>query len=592
MPSCIVTVGGLSQKDYKELQQFHFEIRKRWLHEPLTLANMHPWAINNCFLTAIEHPTEQNHPLISVVTTAYKSKHRIHRPYQALLHETYTNWEWIVVSDDPPPHEGEEKDNDSNWQTLCKFAEYDIRIRVYRSSHHDGYIGSVKNVASSLARGAFVLELDHDDGIVPQLLEWIRAAAKQFPDAGFFYSDFCELDEITLKAFSYSDDICPLAGGIRRERFNLGFGAYMKKRVSGRWQNVCMSCPINPRTVRSIMGMPNHVRVWRTDILRALSNYQPALPVADDYELLVRTFINSKRLNFSWVRIAQLGYLQYQNTQNNNFTCIRRQLITNLVRLISHRYEWSLHNRLLETGGDYQPLNEEQELVAWDSREVDYPRFEKVWRPDQDQIITIILPTYDNISGLVPALQSLVRQTDEKWEALVIGDACPKLNAFMEAAPLDPRIQYWNLHVRRDDHLRTAMNYGWKMCTNTKWAIFMDHNDRWSEDTLARLRQLTVKHPKAMFTILERPFSSDYVLFQQRPLAERHGYWPARTQIFQTWKQRGDEHVIQPIDGGRERVLSGGGGRRILTVLREPYVYLGTGLLIILFSLVFWLTCD
>ena len=63
-------------------------------------------------------------------------------------------------------------------------------MRLYRRSCNSGNIGNVKNEAVSLCRGKYVLELDHDDEILPDVLKDSVEYFEAHPDVGFIYMDF------------------------------------------------------------------------------------------------------------------------------------------------------------------------------------------------------------------------------------------------------------------------------------------------------------------------------------------------------------------------------------------------------------------
>jgi hypothetical protein len=67
--------------------------------------------------------------------------------------------------------------------------------------------------------------------------------------------------------------------------------------------------------------------------------------VADDYELIVRTFLKSRIAH-----IPKLGYIQYVNNDASNTTDKRRPEIQRLVRMVSGYYDKQIHERLLELG--------------------------------------------------------------------------------------------------------------------------------------------------------------------------------------------------------------------------------------------------
>jgi len=78
---------------------------------------------------------------------------------------------------------------------------------------------------------------------------------------------------------------------------------------------------INPRAIRFNIGMPNHARMWRRDIYQKIGGHNIKFPVADDFELIIRTFINTRMIH-----VKEMLYLQYSDknttTSNNSIDII------------------------------------------------------------------------------------------------------------------------------------------------------------------------------------------------------------------------------------------------------------------------------
>jgi hypothetical protein len=93
-----------------------------------------------------------------------------------------------------------------------------------------------------------------------------------------------------------------------------------------------MSAPeINDATIRHIVSAPNHVRAWRADVYRALNGHDPKYPVADDYELIVRTFLITKMFH-----IGKLLYKQHIGPSTAQR--VRNEQIQTLVADIANLY--------------------------------------------------------------------------------------------------------------------------------------------------------------------------------------------------------------------------------------------------------------
>ena len=299
-----------------------FNVRKRWIHLtelPETLD-----ITTNIFSSVLGHSLDSVYPLISVITSTFHSKEKILRPWKSLRAQTYSNWEWIVWDDS--------QDNNT-YGDLLRMKNKDLRMRVYKAPEHSGTIGEMKRLAAGVAYGSFIVELDHDDELDSNLFQWIIDASKKYKEANFFYCNSAELYEGSLKSHSYGDN------------FAYGYGANLNvwSDQYKMWVTEMITAPPNPVTVRHLVGLPNHVRVWKTEFYDAIGKHNPRLSVSDDYELLVKSFINGK-----WCHIRKCGYFQYRNT-DGNFTFIRNSLIQHNVKQIYNYYK----NNLPEVPRDY-----------------------------------------------------------------------------------------------------------------------------------------------------------------------------------------------------------------------------------------------
>jgi hypothetical protein len=126
-------------------------------------------------------------PKFSVFTPTYKTGERILRAYEGLVNQTYQDWEWVLVDDSP---------DDDTWIILQALAKADFRVKPHKISPiTGGNVGMAKNRACSLSDGEWLVELDHDDYLLPNCLDDLDKASNMFPDAGFMYSELCELYE-------------------------------------------------------------------------------------------------------------------------------------------------------------------------------------------------------------------------------------------------------------------------------------------------------------------------------------------------------------------------------------------------------------
>jgi glycosyltransferase involved in cell wall biosynthesis len=320
-PHVIITVGNRSS--YTSLIKAPFEIQKKWLHYD-ALPDLDRLGISayNLYLTNIfDGGDADGKPLVTVFTAAYKTGEKIHRPFRSLREQTYANWEWVIVDDSD--------DDGKTFQMLSSLAGQDHRIRIFKPGEHSGIIGEVKNWACRLAKGNILLELDHDDELTDYALDCVVRGFGQFVEAGFLYTDCAEIYEDGT-SLSY------------RDGWAFGYGSYVDVEYRGKLYKSGSPGNINSKTIRHISSTPNHIRAWRKSFYEAIGGHNKELHVADDYEIMVRTFLKTRI-----VRVPKLCYLQHiGNTAQQK----RNKEIHRHVRSIRAHYDRMIHERFLELG--------------------------------------------------------------------------------------------------------------------------------------------------------------------------------------------------------------------------------------------------
>lgn len=320
-PDSIVTIG---KKDdyYNDLCSKPLELRKRWIH--LDNDNDLGEVAYNVAMNAI---LDVHKPKVSYFTSAYKTKDKIWIAYNSLCNQTSHDWEWVVVNDSP--------NCAVTKNILNEIALLDYRVKVHEfKKKSGGIIGEAKYRAASLCSGDLLAELDHDDELNVNCTDYLIQASIAHPDAGFFYTDCLETDEYG-NSMTYADG------------FSFGYGKYEKQIHNGREVSVAIASPINPKTIRHIVGVPNHVRAWRRSFYHSIGGHNRRLAIADDYELIVRSFLNTE-----FCHIKALGYDQkiYNNQSGQNTHNATRGDIQRRVRTIMFFYNEQIADRFKSVG--------------------------------------------------------------------------------------------------------------------------------------------------------------------------------------------------------------------------------------------------
>ena len=277
---------------------------------------------------------ENIRPKFSIFTPTFETGRKIERTYQSLKEQTFDDWEWVVVDD---------SNNRGTWTILEEIAKNDFRVKIHKiMPQSGGNIGLVKHRAASLCSGEWLVELDHDDTLISTCLEECHKSSLKFPNAGFMYSDVCELYE-DGEMKTYDHDFSGNWYARPDNGFDFGYAGHTYVEIDGKTYINHHYPDINPLTIRFNISMPNHVRVWKKEVYDRIGGHNVHTPVADDYELIVRTFLNTEM-----VHIKKMLYLQWNDrnsTVDNNSVDINRR-----SRLIRDFYDVQIHNRILELG--------------------------------------------------------------------------------------------------------------------------------------------------------------------------------------------------------------------------------------------------
>jgi glycosyltransferase involved in cell wall biosynthesis len=321
-PDAILTYSDDWSK-FKNLSSQPLDVRSRWIH----VGEINESTGESAYQCAMSYILSQNNPkdLVSYFTPIYNIGEKLKQTYQSLQNQTNYNWEWVLVNDST--------DGGITLKVAEDIAKNDNRVKVYDFRRKSGgIVGESKYRAAMLCRGDILAEFDHDDYLMPTCTQTLLDAKNKYPECGFYYTDCVEIDN-NWNSLTYGDG------------FAFGYGHYREEIVFGKPMQVAMSFNINPKTIRHIVGVPNHVRAWRRDAYFNAGCHNRRLSIADDYELVIRTFLTTKLL-----RIPKLEYLQFIHNDGGNTHNLSRADIQRRVRTIAHHYNDRIKSRFEELG--------------------------------------------------------------------------------------------------------------------------------------------------------------------------------------------------------------------------------------------------
>lgn len=282
--------------------------------------------------------TYYSNPLFSIVTPLYNTNIIYFKyAYESLCCQSLNDWEWILVDDSP--------EQLLNIKSFIK-SQKDPRLKYFRISPTKGNIGLSKWRANCMSTGKWLIEFDHDDILFYWTLQTIKEAINAYPNNKFIYSDNTTINKDNLVTeCMYGEDY----------KWGLGYGhSYMSPTPGTEFIRTDASGPMTNATIRHIVGVPNHFRCWERNFYFQIGGHNQRERIADDYELLIRSFLYTRFTHIKCCCYAQRfdgNNSQYKKNDDSdgqtNIHDIQRR-----VRLASIFYDELIHKRLENLGLD------------------------------------------------------------------------------------------------------------------------------------------------------------------------------------------------------------------------------------------------
>jgi hypothetical protein len=105
--------------------------------------------------------------MVSVIVTCYNQEHCIKQTLDSVQHQTYTNWECVIIDDGSV---------DKSAERIKAFIKNDKRY-TYLFQDNQG-VSKARNKGFASAKGEFVNFLDGDDTLFPRKIEKQREGSK------------------------------------------------------------------------------------------------------------------------------------------------------------------------------------------------------------------------------------------------------------------------------------------------------------------------------------------------------------------------------------------------------------------------------
>ena len=194
----------------------------------------------------------------------------------------------------------------------------DLRVRVAHAAPEIHGVGALKAAACDLCTGGILLELDHDDMLLPGVVWQVSEVFQSFPEVGFVY---------TNSVYMNADGSAPAAYS---EQFGWSYRPYVFR---GRELQEYLSFPPSPEAVSRIWYAPNHLRAFRREAYQTAGGYDRNLTILDDQDLMCRLYQVTQ-----FMHLSIPGYLYRVHDKNTWLEPQTNKAIQDGVWPIYHRH--------------------------------------------------------------------------------------------------------------------------------------------------------------------------------------------------------------------------------------------------------------
>lgn len=343
-------------------------------------------------------------PQVSIIIPCYNLGNYLPEAISSVIAQTFENWEIIIVNDGST-----DQTKEIIQEILIKYPDKQI---IGLNTPNNG-AGCARNIGIAFSRGEYILPLDADDIIHPDFLQKTKAILDAHQTIDIVYTD--------LKEFGLRNRI------IRASEFN-------------------------PHLL-PVQNQLNYCSLFRRKVWEEVGGYRPNLIIGPN------SIIGYEDWDF-WVGAVEKGFcakrlpeplLMYRIRSNSHYSKLVQNDIINKAQIVLN----------------HQSLYSQSQIV-WAKKVLElYPNVENI--PNQigvipifpdyihkikgrlsvefknyesNPLVSVIVPTYNRPNWLYRAVESIINQTYQNFEVIVVNDAGEDVQYILEKFK-DNRIKYF-----------------------------------------------------------------------------------------------------------------------------------------------------
>jgi glycosyltransferase involved in cell wall biosynthesis len=377
---------------------------------------------------------QSNLPLVSVIIPCYNLAEYLPEAVESVVKQTFSDWECIIVNDGSTDNTSEVAK-----EIISKYPDK----RIYLLEKENGGPAAARNFGIKHSKGKFILPLDADDLIHPSFLEKTVNVLLNNTNVHIVYTDLQEFGERS---------------------------------------NLVLARDWNPAILR-FQNHLNYCSLYCRDVWETVGGYDTEKKIIgyEDWDF----WVGCAEKGFNAQRIPE-PILLYRIRKVSTYTqAIERDLEKKALIVLNHPSlygkshiiwanavlrgeEWT--KRLPNVIGVIPPSIPEEVLPPRRDAQL-YPDFQikSISTPK----VSVIVPTFNRPTVLKNAIQSIINQTFQDFEIIVVNDAGEDVRSVVESFN-DKRIQY--ISHSQNKKLAAARNTGIRSARG-KYIAYLDDDD-------------------------------------------------------------------------------------------------------------------
>ncbi len=384
-------------------------------------------------------------PTISIVIPCYRQAQYLTDALDSVLAQGFEDWECLVVDDGSP---------DDTAQVVTRFIKDHGESRIRLITKSNGGLASARNAGAAESRGRYILPLDADDKLHPDYLTETVAVLDRDPETDIVYVD--------------------------EQNFGLAGHVHVKTQVS--------------LEALKQHNVHDYCSLYRRKVWEQIGGYSPAMYLGgEDWQFWLAASAHGFRSHH--LRKPLFLYRNREHTMVSetqaHLGLVRAQLVLHHPGIVGSGEIRAAEDTVKRTPA---PLREKLRQALL--KHTDNPllcRFSQLADAGardaplelpsliDPPLVSVIVTTMDRPEFLKDAVDSLVRQTYENWEAIIVNDGGDDIGDWITTADPTGRIHY--IRHPQNCGLSAARNTGISLSSG-EILCYLDDDDRLFPDHL------------------------------------------------------------------------------------------------------------